>query len=140
MHLVDSIRITLAKLRVPLCPHDLVVVMLAGHEEGKIIEPRRILSTKIVEGGSLGLCRIGEEVPCRDVKDLLFVLDDPGVLNAIIGKRRNVGQVSRTKQSLILERTQVDEQRVAGEGRKALVGRIAESCGIKRQDLPNLLA
>src|SRR5205823_4965148 len=47
--LVDSLRITLAKLRVPLFPLDLPVLMLARHKQGKVIEPRGILASKAFE-------------------------------------------------------------------------------------------
>src|ERR1700721_980643 len=54
-------------------------------------------------------------------------------------KLRHIGKVRRRQKPLLAKRFQIDEQRVSGKSREALIRRVAISRGIQRQHLPDFL-
>ena len=121
----------------PLCPRRAAVCVLERHEKGVIVEPRGIFRAEAGEicprRGEQRLRRLAENRPAAAVE--LFVIDAAGVAAPI-----KVYIIFTVEQTVRREQVEVDEIRVAGKGRKRLIGRIAEAGRRQRQDLPAALA
>jgi len=67
-------------------------------------------------------------------------LDGRAVLDALVGERRMRSYVFIRQQPVRDESLGADEQGVSGEGREALIGRVAVARGAEREHLPEVLA
>ena len=62
------------------------------------------------------------------------------VIDNIFGEPRRAGQVGGGQQAVVPKHVEADQERVAGERREQLIGRVPVACRSKRQNLPDALA
>src|SRR5262249_47885791 len=124
---------------VPLRPRAAVVDVLEGGEERVVVEPGLLPPA---EGGEGALVRRSparlEAFVCA-VEEGKAEARDRLVVHRGFRKRGSRIEVGRGEPALVHERFGADEQRVAREGREALVGRVAVSSRAERKHLPEAL-
>ena len=125
--------------RIPPRPGDVLVNFLAGHEECVIVEPIGVVLAKEIESGAVTLRAVGKKTMSGLAKQVLFKVDYTTVLDEVFRKVRRTVQVLPGQKALFAKCAQVDQQRIAGECRKALVRGIAVSGGAEWQHLPDFL-
>src|SRR5208337_576799 len=135
----DCVRFAAANLCVPCTPSGSIVYVLYGQEEREVVEPGTGVFTEMVEGSAIRTRSIGKESLCCPEQCLSLEFDRRPKVDRVLRKGRCLSQVRFLEQSLIPQPLKAQQQRVAGESREALVGRIAVSSGIQRQHLPQLL-
>jgi hypothetical protein len=125
---------------IPLCPDHAMVKILCRHEQSVVIQPRGILGAEYFESAGVNLTCIAEEVQRRFTEQSIFEGDYFAVIHDIGWKLRRSREILRFQETPLLELQQIDEQWVAGKGRKALIRRVAIAGWTEGQDLPYLLS
>ena len=82
---------------------------------------------------------LGSESAGRPLQQPELERDHLAIIHPILRKGRQVFQVIRFQQSPFQKRLQIDQQRIAGEGREALIRRIAVAGRPQGQHLPQRL-
>ncbi len=132
-------RIPLPYSRIPMDPSRVIVDFLACHEERIVVQPLRVLLAKSIEGPTVGLCSVCKERVSSVAKEFLFEGDYSVVGHTLVRKIRSTGQVRGRQKSFLAKSSQIYEQGISGKCREALIGGIAVSGGVQRQDLPDFL-
>src|SRR5579872_7111786 len=129
----------MSKGRVPVGPHWPRLGVLAGHEEGKIIQPGSLLTTKGFELVPFGARRLGQKSLRRTAQQAHLEVNNRGIIHTFVAKARRLAQFPGIQDALLLQALQVKQQRITGKSGKALVGRIGVARGVEGQHLPKLL-
>jgi hypothetical protein len=125
---------------VPLRPFRPALRLLDRHVQGVIVEPRGVLRAERIEGRAVRGRSAFLEAAERAVEQGKLEGGHRVVVHGIRRHRRRVRDVRGLQPSVLDERVEADEQRVAREGGEALVGRVAVTGGAEGQHLPEALA
>src|SRR5207245_7049872 len=127
---------TRADVGLPLRPGHVAVRFLDRDEQRVVVEPGRLLAAEGLEAlHDLGLLR---RAAVRGLQPRQLEVDHGAVVDVACGEV-SAPHVPRAQQSLLDQEVEAHQQRVAGEGGEALVGRVAVAGGPQRQHLPELL-
>src|SRR5262249_42080678 len=117
-----------------------VVDLLDGDEECEIVEPAGVLGTEPLELGPLAGRRQGAEALVRLADGRLLKGHRLVVADALGGAGWGSGELRLVEPAALDERFQIDQERIAGEGRTSGIGRVAKTDRPERHDLPEGLA
>ena len=132
--------VSLSNSRVPIHPSHVLVNFLARHEQRVIVQPIAVALAKSLESATVSGGIVVKKRMTGFAEQTLLEVDHAGVFDLLLREIRGVGQVLRGQNTLLTKSFQIDEKRVAGEGGKTLVWRIAVSRRTQWQYLPNLLS
>ena len=124
---------------VPAAPGRPAVRALQRHEEREVVEPRRVALHERLEGLAPRGRRLLLEGGAGPREEGRLPLDDRPEVHLALREVRPLLQVRRGEEALVAEAIERDEEGVAGEGREALVRRVAVAGGAEGQDLPEAL-
>jgi hypothetical protein len=121
-------------------PRRVLVDSLARHEERIIVQPIAVILAKRDEKATVSLGTALQKSPSGCAKQTLFEVDYAVVFDVLLRERRCIGQIVSGQKTLLKKSSQIDEKRVAGECRKALIRGIAVSRRAQWQYLPDFLS
>src|SRR5205085_12619640 len=123
----------------PLVPSCTVAHIFHRAKERVVVKPRgRLLTEGVKLAAQRWLARLFEVFEGAP-EQFVFVFDDGAVLDALGRELRRFAYVLLTEQALFDQFVGTDEQSVTGEGREALIRRIAVAGRPQRQHLPERL-
>jgi len=131
-------RLSPGNVGLPLCPRHVVVRTLDRHEEREVIEPVRMVMTERLETIAQGNRRGRRKALEHCWPQCSAVCDDGLKIDGTVRECR--AALAGGQQTICDEVVERDQQRVAGERRKALIRRIPVTGRPQRQDLPDALA
>src|SRR5450755_588696 len=120
-------------------PRCVIADFLACHEKRILLQPPPALLAKGIEGTTVVLSSVRKESRSGFVQERLFEGNHLIVGYLVVRKIWRIVQVQGRQKALFTKLQQICEQRVPGKRREALIRRIAVSCGVQWQHLPNLL-
>ena len=108
--------------------------IMEGHEESVIIQPMRMVCAEFPVIGVRTKAFVGAP------EKVDFVAGDGGKVDLVERKCPRRLKCPGAEEIILNEKIRADEQRIAGERRIALIGRVGPAWRIQRQHLPKRLA
>ena len=135
---VEGLRVAVHEVVFPLMPRGAAVSVLQRHKQRVVVEPVRLLVAERVEWVFEAVAVIPKALVGR-LQDRFLARHEAGVVDVVVGQLFERSHVVGGEEPGFEERARTDQERVAGEGRQAGVGRCPVPDRPQRQHLPEAL-